>query len=305
MKKLTWFVPAMFLVMSACGGTSVSDESPAPVPEGQFIESYAAAICDNIGPCCEDTGDTYAPDECRTLLEEELRDLLPLSENDAVSFDATRAGGCIAAVAKAAKSCGGEDNLDAACERVYAGKLAEGETCQSSWECATPAGGEAYCDMVDEGGAMKCVVTPRGASGDACGMTCTEHGSSTECSGSSMMVGNATCYTNDGLYCADNGACAQLKTVGEACTYDGCVHGAYCDETGVCAPFGAVGESCAGWGECVDGAVCMDDGVCGTPKPVGAACTSSSECEDECEAGVCVADAFVGPAICSGTLDEQ
>ena len=305
MKNLALFVPAMLLAMSACGGSSVTDESAAPVPEGQFVESYAAAICDNIGLCCQETGDTYAPDKCRTLLETELRETLPQSENDAVSFNATLAGNCIAAAAKTAKSCGSEDNLDAACEGVFTGKLAEGDPCRFDLECAAPAGGEAYCDMVDEGGAMKCVVTPRGASGDACGMTCTEHGSSTECSGSGTMVGNAICYTNDGLYCADNGSCAQLSAVGDACTYDGCVHGAYCDESGACAPLKSVGESCAGWGECVDGAVCMDDGVCATPKPVGAACTSYSECENGCEGGFCAADAFVGPAVCSGTLDEQ
>jgi hypothetical protein len=299
-------IPVAVLLVGACGGTTTSSSGGAgPVPEEQFLEAYATAICDNIGPCCQADGYTLDAAKCRTLLVAELGDELPQPGSAAV-YDANAGGNCIAAVTKVAQSCGGEENLDV-CEGIYKGKLAAGEPCTSSFECATPPGGQAYCDVTSDTGGNVCVASARGKLGDTCSETCTEEGTSTSCTTSSEVPPNAaTCYTNDGLRCGEGNTCATLIPLGGACPgYEGCVQGAFCDSTsGTCVATKSVGEACTGysWSECAEGLHCSQSQVCEAAKPDGAACESWEDCESgNCEGGKCVAESFVDELICTGT----
>lgn len=292
-----------FFAIAACSGStdSGSGAAAAPIPQDQLLRSYVAAVCDNIGSCCEVEGFAYDPNKCNEAGLEELGDELPNTTDGRVVYDANAAGACVSAIAKAAKSC--KPFFAAECDEVFKGTLAPGEACTRSIECAPSDAGDVDCDYESQ----VCVVSPRGAVGDGCSQTCTETDSDgTECSGSGGSSGGpepgpATCYTNDGLACDEDYKCAPLAGLGEPCSYDGCVEGATCNSTGVCVPLAAVGEPCEWYDSCVDTAYCGPDQVCAARKPDGAACNDEyGECQNSCVDGTCGVYPVVDAELCTG-----
>ena len=277
---------------SGCSGSTTSDGAQ-PVPADQFVERVVSAVCDNVGPCCQSAGFPYDPAACKALGNSDLSANYALG-NPNVDYDAVAAGKCVAAISDLVRSCGAVD-LDGLeqCDLVLVGKLPAGAACQKSVECAAPAGGNAYCDQ----GA--CVTEPRGTAGDARTMTCTEHGTSSGCTGgTSSGSGTAACYTNDGLYC--NGTCKPLPAIGEPCSYEGCVAGAYCDGS-VCVATPKVGEPCGGGYQCPESSYCDANGTCQAAKANGAACGEATECaSSRCKSGICVVDQIASASLCSG-----
>lgn len=238
MKRLIWrgMSFSTLLVIAACSGSTDSGSGAAasPIPEDQLVRSYVAAVCDNIGSCCEVEGFAHDPNKCTELGLKELADELPNTSDGRVVYDANAAGACVRALAEAAKSC--KPLYAAECDGVFKGTLAPGEACTLSIECAPAGAGEVSCDYESK----VCVVSPRGGVGDGCSQTCTETDSGgMECSGSGGSTGGpepgpSICYTNDGVACSGDYKCTPLAGLGEPCFYDGCVEGATCGSAGVC-----------------------------------------------------------------------
>lgn len=304
-------------VLGACGGSTTGTGS-GPVPESQFATRLVSAVCDNVGGCCKSAGYTYDAAACKAAAQKGLTVGSKYS-----TYNAQAAGNCIDAIAQAMAACKGLDSFNAAaCNQVYTGTRAAGQTCDNDLDCVTPPGGTSYCDNFSGGGGGggqgTCVVEPRGKKGDACDQTCTQGANSYSCSGGGggggtggsggSSGGTATCYTNDGLYCSDNGVCATLIPIGQPCpSQDGCVSAAYCD-SGTCVARKAAGSPCTSYSdECKDGAYCADptgsgNGICTNLKADGAACTDFQECQSgDCENGKCTSGgSIVSPQLCSG-----
>jgi hypothetical protein len=264
------------------------------VPKDQFIGRFVDAVCDNVGPCCQSAGLSYDAAGCKALGNAELEKDLDLDRPN-VKYDAAAGGKCIEAVKNAAQSCGHID-IDGGpeCSGFLVGTLPEGAACESSVECA---GAYARCDISGPAAQGVCVVEPRGKAGDPCGDTCTEHGSSSECFGSTSSTGTARCYTNDGLYCDQT--CKPLIAVGQPCEAEGCVDGAYCTG-GSCAALPAAGEPCAQTYVCGADLYCDLNTTCQKRKADGQACQDGSECvAGNCQSGVC-GDSLASATLCSG-----
>lgn len=281
-----------------CSGSTTDGGGSTPVPADQFVTRFIDAVCNNIGSCCQQSGFAYDAAGCKALGQAEFKQ--PVSESPSVVYDPNAAGDCIAAVQKAATSCGAFDFDSSACEAILKGTLQAGAVCASSEECADPAGGNAYCDVPLDATSGKCVVETRGKSGESCGSTCTDHGDgSSDCMGSTQWTGQASCYVNDGLYC--NGTCQPVIPVGQPCEVDGCAMGAYC-QAGTCTAFPSAGEPCADGYLCGDASYCDPGGTCQSEKAKGQSCASDEECSTHrCDAGLCSTDTIVSKELCSGT----
>ncbi len=310
-------------VVGGCGG-STNGTGSGPVPQSQFPARFESAVCDNIGSCCQSAGYKYDAAGCKSALDQSIGQIF--SSKNAV-YDASAAGPCIDSVSAAFASCKGFDAVSAVpCQKVFTGTQPAGAACTSSTECKPVANAEVYCEHPSGAGGQAgsgqrtCTVKPRGKKGDGCDETCTENGNVTSCgtssggggaggSGGAPPSGNATCYTNDGLYCAGNGVCAAMIPIGQPCPdYSGCVDGAYCD-SGTCAAKRAAGSSCSSFSnECKDGTYCADPahtgtGTCTNKKADGQACSSFDECQSEnCQNGKC-SSGGISPSMCSGQMN--
>lgn len=285
---------------AGCGGASEEGSSAEPIPVEQLPVRAAAALCDNIGPCCASAGYAYDAAQCKQTMQDLVNGfLIEPAQRGGAKYDAQAAGECVAWFESAARQCS-TSNAPEACDRIFVGTKAAGEACLDSVECAPVAGAEVDCDGAE--GQRVCVVEKRGTLGDACADTCTEDGEGVSCAGTGSSTGTATCWTNDGLHCAD-GSCAALAQPGEACSSDsGCVGTAYC-AGGSCQAQLPAGGACAGSSRaCQTGLYCAADGTCAEKKPAGAACSADDECDGHCHDGSCRVSGgdFVAPEFCGG-----
>jgi len=247
------------LAAASCSDESDSSPAASPIARDALAGSYAAAVCDNIGSCCQSDGLAYDSAACRERVLKQLD--FPPASTDGVIYDASAAGQCIASVASYFAACGGSSASSASCKQVFTGTLAAGAACTVSVQCAAPAGGSAWCDGT-------CIQSPRGKEGDACNQTCSTRPESTVCSGSSSD-GGATCFTDDGLVCGAEGKCAKAPALGEACSNYECGADAWCADDGTCAALKADGESCSSPSQCRGGS--CENSVCGKEPVVDAA----------------------------------
>lgn len=310
--------------LGGCGG-STSGTGSGPVPKSEFPARFESAVCDNIGSCCKSAGYKYDANSCKNAIASSIGQIF--SSNNTV-YNAAAAGDCLDSVSAAFSSCKGFDSVSAAsCQQVFTGTQPAGSPCTSSTECKPVADADVYCDRPLGGGGQggsaqgTCTVKPRGNKGDGCDETCTENGNVTSCSssggggtggsGGAPAGGNATCYTNEGLYCDGNHVCAALIPIGQPCVdYSGCVDGAYC-ESGVCTAKQAAGGPCTYSDACKDGTYCAQatpgaSGTCANKKADGASCTSFDECQGgDCQNGKCTSGGSSGisPSMCSGQMN--
>jgi hypothetical protein len=270
------------LGLGACGGDSTGDGNP--VSETEFAAQFPRAFCQAIAPCCADAGRPMNASVCPLLVGGLTTDMAA----PGTTYDAGAAQQCLQVLA-ASRSCNQDTVDDESCNVVYVGSAPLGAVCTTDSECAPQAGGEVSCDFVDE----VCIVTRRGASGDACSTTCegTETGGYT-CYGAGDSPGLADntdveCWHDDGLYCSDTG-CAALVAAGGDCSGGAeCAPGLSCDFTSsTCTALAGIGDACS-VGSCVDGAYCAGTGVCVAQQAAGQPCTLSDECLGFCNGGVC------------------
>lgn len=261
----------------------------------------AESVCNGAGACTEPNVSECASAACKS---------------DGSSCD----GSC------SASDCGADGYCDPS--GACFDKLANGETCSSTEQCAsgncvdgvccdTACAG--LCESCGESGLLgTCQVLTgdplptrgtcdgsgvcQGQCNGANGGACTYPDNSTECSAAMCSDGEATpaarcngsgeCSSPTAVGC-ESGACNGTVCSG-SCTPTSCGAGAYCATNGACAPLKGLGQSCTTAAECTAGNCA--DGVC-----CGSACTG--QCQVCNSSGVCVANVGApvgGRAACIG-----
>jgi len=281
----------------ACGDTE-GESSGSVESFDDLLDELAASIC--RGDCGETEGTyyevRYGADclEIYSIVYESVGASIQQSlDAGKMSFDAKEAQRCLDLFKDGA--C---DEADRTCEEVFVGKVAVGDACTSSTECA----GDAYCQ--DD---LQCPGTcaPTAGPGEACaGNNYDECGSDGYCSIEGACIaqkanGEPCEYSDEcrSFSCDyDSGRCVEIpedyiKDVGESCDYydEDCKLDLYCSSGGTCEHRVEVGEACQG-GECVREAYCSaeSDGICVARIPVGEDCEDSDQCTSGiCDGGVC------------------
>jgi len=224
----------VFLAMaSACGGTTSSLNSSAPVTEADFPASYTQAICDLASKCCTSSFDITA---CRASV-------VPPGASPYQRYDATNGSACIAALRNYASSCAAPAREYATvCRTLYVGIQAIGDPCTEPSDCIGDATGESYCSFSTP---QTCQVTLK--LGESCSVLDPSTG----------VYVPAQCGA--GLYCSTSGVCAPKVNLGQPCeqpySADNCVAPLRCYPAGgmTCASLAPDGASCIGGSDCTDG----------------------------------------------------
>ena len=315
------------LVLTAATGQGCGDtesESGGSVKTfDELLQELAQSVCRGE---CDASGGTYVEirygAECLeiySLLYESVGASIKASlDAGRTSFDAEAAQRCLDLLA--AEEC---DEADLACEDALVGKVATGDACTESTECA----GNAYCrEGLDCLGT--CVATLGvgeacpGTDFDECGAgffcsaegVCTAEKANGEPCDYSEECSSYYCdYTEEGSRCVEippdyvkdigalcdfdqeckpdlhcpQGTCTAAGEIGEPCP---CVSEAYCSEDsadafGVCVARIPQGEACEISGQCATG-IC-DDGVCEKPSGLGGPCVTDDRCFGVCDDGAC------------------
>jgi hypothetical protein len=304
-----WSVRSAFIAAfsAAWFGACGSAESGPPVPIDDFPRLLADAVCNNIGPCCQQAGFPHDQAECHATLENGARgEIEKIRMQPAIGYDPAAARDCVDAYGPVMQACTGQRQIEAACRRVFFGTLQPGQTCTGSGECIPGA----TCHLSN--GGKQCVDSKelRGKLGQMCSVTCTEfENGSGSCSGSGGAGGQGggsppvSCYTNDGLYCDSSNACATVPGIGQACmTGIQCGAQAFCDN-GTCVAkrtSGSCGQRSDG---CADTAYCeWSTQQCYARRPTGAPCATSVQCTigDGCTGGACRAPTIASAESCRG-----
>jgi hypothetical protein len=279
---------AGWLVLSATGCSSGGSTSTNPgtggtsgggstVAEGDYVSAYIDALCSGYASCCTTQGHAADVAACRGQVETAIAGAQnPLGGGPNTTYDAQAAAVCLGLIRSALAACTQGTDPTRVCARVYQGALPAGAACTDDDQCAPSTGGDATCNAQGV-----CEIDVHGRLGYACGGTCTVGPGGGSCGGVGATPGAPpprTCYTNEGLYCAD-------------------------DDT--CQPVIALGQACTGTQTCVDGAYC--NGQCVPRQAGGAACTSADQCLGDCDSatGQCVDFATTRPittdaSSCSG-----
>ena len=293
------------LGLGACSSedseTAAGHGQAATVAREDFVEAWAAAVCESLRGCCQAMSAPYDAQGCKDLMIGGLGEDLAVAVNSSkAEYDSAQAATCIAQGKEFAAGCGATTvSAPAACDKVFQGTVPAGGACTASEECAAPAGGTAHCEMTDEFTGV-CMAEARGALGDPCSSTCSSGEGGGFCSGfagpaappapgapNSTSSASATCHQEDGLYCnAETMLCEASLSIGSPCT-DAleCATGAACLQ-GVCGPPSGLDGPCDWDMDCGDGLYCevMDaGGSCRALLGVGEPCMGS----DSCAQGIC------------------
>jgi hypothetical protein len=278
---------AILLVVGSVSACGKSDGGAGPIQKADLPGRIAALICESVNGCCSNSGLVFDKAGCQAEVGEDLADdLFDDYDSTRVDYDANAAGDCLAA-AGAQIHCGRIEGEDLpACDRILVGKVALGQPCNGSEECARVDGKPSYCTGSDEGGPAVCTrrqQSEHGKAGQACSFTC----DSDDCGivVSPAPVGGApavdvACYRNEGLYC-DGSVCATLVAPGGPCNdSDACRAGSFCDFTSQsCKPLLADGQVCNTDSDCAS-RDCYGPDATDAPSGPGAAPapTSAQRC---------------------------
>jgi hypothetical protein len=264
----------------------------------------ADALCSNIGPCCQEGGFAFDPEQCRAAAESELHQNIDAYASLNVAYDAVAARGCVDAYTQTIRACVDTGQTNNGCRTVFLGTLAEGAVCTQSAECIS--GG---CTDIAGAGMRQCTKSGTGSIvhgklGEPCNATCTSSGSSTSCF-STVGGSGGGCYTNDGLYCAATSVCAAMPTLGQTCTANSpCAGEAFC-ENGVCAAQRTSGSCASTSSACAPSVYCdATTRECVPRKASGATCTVEGECQttDRCISGRCGRRTIATQKLCNGNF---
>jgi len=297
----------LFLATSVCsssggGGGDVvwSDTSGVPPASGppvqlaQYCARYVDLACSTATRC-----DCYAAiggNEalCRVFLAERCdEDVTDRVEAGDVTFDATRAGQCLAAIERAVKDCALSDQdvalyLASHCEDFLIGARHAGEPCDDDDACVPPL--ECRDDV--------CTALP--GPGEACldGYDCADEAYCDDDRVCRTYVGpGGACagrdwVCDDDLYCDSRGdTCQPYLRAGQPCDHASwaCDDDLHCVEaTRVCARYPGVGAPCTADGFCDDDLWCDADDRCRQLLADGLACDDDEQCaSDDCDEGTC------------------
>jgi hypothetical protein len=265
--------------LAGCGGDTTGGTSGGgPVPETQFVDRTVSSYCEGLRVCCQKQGMVFSAAGCDAGLRSGLTENGSICE-PGTTYDAAAVGACLEQAESYIASCGSAgSSMPTVCNRMCVGNQPLGATCDSNQQCAQPASGEVICSYSTGSGQGTCMPLVHGQLGAGCRSSCRQN----SCTVSSGPAGaDATCYADDGLYCANDFTCQNLVAVGGACSLAwSCATGAYCAA-----------------------------GVCTAQKAAGAACTNYDECLGSCDGTTCVGsganDLEVTAEICAGNFDNS
>jgi hypothetical protein len=271
---------------STTGSMNSGYTPPATIPIENASTEFSKAYCAKVFACCDmaelaDAFSNFKPPqptteaECVTAIAPEANEeffsyLASRVMAGAIAYDASKAGGCFAAVAADCAEFD-DDFLGElpACKGVFTGKVADGGDCFAGIECVQAG---STCLGTLQGGTGKC--GPRPKENEPC--------PDFECA--------------SGLVCLSDAmgqSCKQPLADGQMCGYSGDCASGYCDFTAlVCAPKKANGEACKDYDACKDGFCDFSTTMkCTAEKAEGEACVSLEECASKnCnEANKCAA----------------
>jgi hypothetical protein len=295
----------------ACSSKSSSSQSSAPVASSDLAARFAQSFCSSIQSCCAASG--YSTATCESSLQATLdASVATMVADPKVTYDAAAAARFIDAYSAIAAACTDKSLSTAATvqlDDVFKGTVALGGSCGSTQDCVQKEGNYVTCDTgVCTLGASNSATAAHALLGQACIGTCTNFGTSGNCSSDPSVAWSSTptggyCWTSDGVYCT-GGTCATVPTIGQACGGDSfCEIAGHCDNS-VCVAATATGQ-CAGSNACVSTSYCdAANWMCKPKKANGAACNSDEECAGgQCYQNLCRNWTAATAAWCAGLLD--
>ncbi|MGZ3448254.1 MAG: hypothetical protein ACXVEF_01575 [Polyangiales bacterium] len=230
LSSLVWFVFA-----SACSSGGSGGGNATPLPEDDYCTRFVDEVCKIIVPCCAGISSPATDASCKSAYGAQCQSDRDKAKSNGLAYDAQAAGNCVSAISSYVVDCKSRPAsdpvsvaLNAACDGVYAGTVANGGACTTSTQCAHPANAMVSCV------AGKCLIQPRPKIGEDCGST----------------TAFVTC--EDGAFCdGTTKKCVALPAAGSPCAaVSQCAVGTYCDAAKVCQPKKPVGASCASSNEC-------------------------------------------------------
>lgn len=219
----------------------------------------------------------------------------------AYTFDAAKAGQCLAAARVVVADCAIDDHdvllyVASHCDDFLAGARRSGDACQDDGECVAPL--SCFGDV--------CIALPGDGAGCLGGTTCADGcycDALTVCraevpAGGSCRDASYACA--DDLYCdTRTSTCQPYVARGQACAHAtyACDDDLFCDAaSGTCMLYPEAGASCAASsGSCADDLYCDDAAICRRPGQAGAPCSADEACaSDVCNEGTCADRASSG-----------
>ena len=290
----TFGIAGTIVFFGACGD---GGESGGDFPIESFAAAFADALCNNIGPCCQQEGFVYDAVTCRAKTAFVLGGEAVQMQKKGIPYDPKGARACVEVVASLARSCSSDDTeaaYHAACGRVYAGHQPEGANCTSGFQCASKD-----CVRPSGGGPQLCGgsnAPQHGKPGDGCSATCFRNSASgiVNCMPLDFgaTISGVQCFGDEWLFCdRATRTCALQPDIGEPCDVaHACRSDAFCED-GLCAAKRTSGSCGPEFNGCASSAFCST----GTPRECqprrdrGAACGFDDQCAatTECAANTC------------------
>jgi hypothetical protein len=275
------FGALLYPVIALSAGCGPAEENPTPAepsPEEQrAADELVAAFCDGLSTCCSTQARTFDRAACERDARAEIEGRRPTGDH--LQFDRAAVDACLASIRSTLPTCYGIE-LEA-CNRIYAGTLAEGQACDSTAQCAPVSGAVVTCFGT-------CKAGRRARESEACACTRTVLDNCAQLSGEPPfnpldpnLSSWGECHQADGLACVGL-RCVRGPGEGNAC-FGGafCIPPLVCTDSDICAPPTPVGQPCA---DCGFAGYCDENGLCAALRPAGAACELDLECaSDTCE----------------------
>jgi hypothetical protein len=263
---------------AGCGGTvttigSEPTKPTGPVPEADFPNTAAHAVCDRFASCCSKANIAFDPAECVARNVAIFQSAL--SRPGTHAYDPVAGGACVDYLIQVGTKCTGDRTPNHSCDwDLLVGTTAPGGACQTSYDCVPPA----TC-----GPDGVCLSMERGKLGDPCIGTCAGADGSTlgDCYGLTGQSGVA-CYQDQNLQCGQDGRCEALPDPDIGLD----IVGAPCSSTQIC-----------------EGGLYCDTSAnkCAEPKPPFSPCQSDGECTaHKCVGGECPLD---DPSECTSQIE--
>jgi hypothetical protein len=163
----------------ACGDDAAPGAAPSgapsagPIAEAQLLDEYTAAYCDTLGPCCGKYKVAFDKTNCDAVVRNALKQPFADAKARGGKYDADAAGKCIAAIRSVINACDASaisptdlanagDSRGSICRHIYSGAKKLGDPCDSTADCAQPAGTIVTC------AASLCRAYQEGAAGAVC-----------------------------------------------------------------------------------------------------------------------------------------
>lgn len=304
-----------------CDGKETTSDGhvTGSVENGEFVTQYAASFCQGISGCCAASAIAFDLKSCESSLSAQANAALAGRLADPkIAFDADAATRCINAVHDATAACTDQDlfrTVDEPCNQVFRGTVTLGNACSDNMQCANADGQRVRCTQgvcSVEAGLTSMGDGPHAKLGERCAGTCTGTDGGWSCAGIGSSTSNsasveASCWTNEGLYCGSAGLCAAIPNVGEACASPNyCPAGAYCSNK-TCVAQVSSGSCASDSSACNDSSYCeVNTKQCTPKKRDGDTCDQDSEClGGECYGDRCRVWSIATPASCAGLMVDD